>query len=278
MLQPHLKLTREELYSMVWSKPMLQVAREFHISDRAMAKLCAKKQVPVPPRGYWAKKSANKSVIKPLLPVFVAKPPKPKLEEKTQQRPEPQRTATTKRDKVKNIFEERNQAIRKRLKEFRAAISDSIQYTVRIETWGCDYSFGLNYNYDPMRDGDRAAFLYEYPYDEYRDLVLKGVFQEPKQLKGHRFEAHFTRRPHLNKEAIQKNLHRYEDDPPKSVGGFLRQNEYVMGFLSMPEDAYAMLHQNAMAGKLNFMTLRAQKLKYGRGQIYRYSLREEPEE
>lgn len=48
----HLKLTREELYSLVWAKPMTEVAEDFQISDRAMAKICARKQVPVPPRGY----------------------------------------------------------------------------------------------------------------------------------------------------------------------------------------------------------------------------------
>jgi hypothetical protein len=64
----HLRLTREELYSLVWARPMTEVGLGFQISDRAMAKLCARKQVPVPPRGYWAKKNAGKSVPKsPLL-------------------------------------------------------------------------------------------------------------------------------------------------------------------------------------------------------------------
>ena len=35
----HLKLTREELYSLVWSKPMTEVGQDFQISDRAMAKI-----------------------------------------------------------------------------------------------------------------------------------------------------------------------------------------------------------------------------------------------
>jgi len=61
----HLKLTREELHDLVWAKPMTQVAKDFQISDRALAKICARKQVPVPPRGYWAKKSAGKNVPKP---------------------------------------------------------------------------------------------------------------------------------------------------------------------------------------------------------------------
>jgi hypothetical protein len=47
---------------MVWAKPMKEVGQDFQISDRTMAKICARKQVPVPSRGYWAKKNAGKSV------------------------------------------------------------------------------------------------------------------------------------------------------------------------------------------------------------------------
>ena len=86
--QDHLRLTREELHNIVWAKPMIEVAKDFQISDRAMAKICARKQVPVPPRGYWAKKSAGKDVLKPSLPEFVAKAPKEeKAEAKPQQPP-----------------------------------------------------------------------------------------------------------------------------------------------------------------------------------------------
>ncbi len=75
-MSDHLRLTREELYSLVWAKPMTEVGQDFQISDRAMAKICARKQVPVPPRGYWAKKNAGKSVLRSPLPEFVVKQPK----------------------------------------------------------------------------------------------------------------------------------------------------------------------------------------------------------
>lgn len=42
---------------------------------------------------------------------------------------------------------------------------------------------GLNTTYDPLRRDDDISFLYESPYSEYRDLVLKGVFLEPPKLK-----------------------------------------------------------------------------------------------
>lgn len=272
MQQDHLRLTREELYDLVWARPMTQVAQDFQISDRAMAKVCAKKQVPVPPRGYWAKKNAGKDI--PVIPLleFVARPPK---EKKGKVNPTQQMVG---KPKIRSVFEERNQTIKKGLKQFRNALSEAIDYTVRIDGWNCDYSFGLNASYDPLHRDNGISFLYESPYSEHRDLVLKGVFIEPRKLKEKRLEARFVRQPHLNKETIEENLHRYEESPPKSVGGFLKQGHYIMAYLSIPEDAFALVLQNAMADKVKFMTLRGQKLRYGRGEIYYYSIQEEQDE
>lgn len=61
----HLSLTREKLYELVWSKPMQHIAKEYGVSDRALAKLCARKQVPVPPRGHWAKVNSAQKVTRP---------------------------------------------------------------------------------------------------------------------------------------------------------------------------------------------------------------------
>jgi hypothetical protein len=56
------KLTRRELYDLVWSKPIMKLAEDFGISDRGLGKICARYRVPVPPRGYWAKVAAGKKV------------------------------------------------------------------------------------------------------------------------------------------------------------------------------------------------------------------------
>jgi len=244
----HLRLTREELHNLVWAKPMTQVSRDFQISDRA-------KDIPKPP-----------------LPEFVAKPPK---EKKVKAAPVEQ---TAKKPKLRSMFDERKQTLRKVLKEFRNALSEAIDYSVRIESWNCDYSFGLNSSYDPLRRDDDVSFLFESPYNEYRDLVLKGAFLEPAQLKEQKFEAHFTRRSHLNEKSIDEHLHRYEEAPPKSVGGFSKQGHCIAAFLAVPEDAFALIFQNAQANKIKFMTLRGQKLRYGRGQIHRYYLQEQQDE
>jgi hypothetical protein len=66
------RITRDELYEKVWSEPMVKIAKEFGISDRGLAKTCKRLEVPVPPRGYWAKLQAGKRVSK--LPLPTAKP------------------------------------------------------------------------------------------------------------------------------------------------------------------------------------------------------------
>lgn len=268
----HLRLTREELYNLVWAKPMTEVGRDFGISDRAMAKVCAKKQVPVPTRGYWAKKTAGKSVAKLPLPEFVVKPSKESNGKVTPARQTPEKQS------IGGIFEQRNQTIKKTLKVFREALSQAVDYTVRIEEWRCDYTFGLNPSYNPLHRDNGISFLHESPYSEYRDLVLTGVFLEPVRLRQKRFEARLARQAHLDEKTIGEHLHRYEESPPKSIGGFLKQNGSIVAYLSIPEDAFALVLQNAAAHKIRLMTLRAQKLRYGHGDIYSYSLQEQQDE
>ena len=100
----------------------------------------------------------------------------------------------------------------------------------------------------------------------------------PAKLRDRKCEARFVRRAHLDKKTIEEHLHRYEESPPKCVGGFSKQDGGIVGFLAIPEDAFALAHQNAAAHKIKFMTLRGEKLRYGRGDIYRYSLQEQQEE
>jgi len=52
-MEPTVRLTREQLYDLVWSKPMTSIATEFGVSSVAFAKYCTKLDVPRPARGYW---------------------------------------------------------------------------------------------------------------------------------------------------------------------------------------------------------------------------------
>ncbi|MDF2800661.1 MAG: hypothetical protein K0S61_564 [Anaerocolumna sp.] len=59
---------REKLYEEVWSKPVVQVAIQYGVSDVAIHKVCKSLNVPVPPRGYWAKVRAGEKINRPPLP------------------------------------------------------------------------------------------------------------------------------------------------------------------------------------------------------------------
>lgn len=52
-MAPTVTLTRQQLYDLVWSKPMTVIAAEFGVSSVAFAKNCTKLEVPRPGRGYW---------------------------------------------------------------------------------------------------------------------------------------------------------------------------------------------------------------------------------
>ena len=61
-------LSRLELYELVWSRPITQLAGEMGLSDVGLAKACKRYEVPRPPRGYWQKLANNKAPPKTTLP------------------------------------------------------------------------------------------------------------------------------------------------------------------------------------------------------------------
>lgn len=69
-------ITRQELYDLVWSMPMIHAAKKFDISDVMLGRICEERYVPRPPRGYWA----NLQSTSPRKKRFV-KPPLPSLPE-----------------------------------------------------------------------------------------------------------------------------------------------------------------------------------------------------
>ena len=60
-------ISRNELYKLVWSKPVVKIAKDFGISDVAVGKICKKMNIPKPGLGYWAKKEfGKKTKVTPL--------------------------------------------------------------------------------------------------------------------------------------------------------------------------------------------------------------------
>jgi hypothetical protein len=63
------RLSRTELYDLVWSEPLKTLCSRFGISDVALKKTCARSEIPTPERGYWAKKDAGKRTFQVSLPI-----------------------------------------------------------------------------------------------------------------------------------------------------------------------------------------------------------------
>ncbi|WP_321968628.1 hypothetical protein [Paraburkholderia tropica] len=61
-------VTREKLYELVWSEPMLKIAARYGVSSSYLARVCTRLRVPRPARGYWAKLAAGLHSKIPELP------------------------------------------------------------------------------------------------------------------------------------------------------------------------------------------------------------------
>ena len=62
------KIDRKTLYEEIWKIPTAQLAKKYGITDVALSKICKKLNIPKPPRGYWARKSAGQQVGRQKLP------------------------------------------------------------------------------------------------------------------------------------------------------------------------------------------------------------------
>ena len=63
-----IRVERQALYEQVWAQPMTKVAKEYGISNVALAKICKKLNIPYPWRGYWRRKETGKAVKQLPLP------------------------------------------------------------------------------------------------------------------------------------------------------------------------------------------------------------------
>ena len=68
MKEEIITLRRDELYRMVWSTSVTQLAKKFGISDVGLAKICKKMKIPRPGRGYWERVSHGRKPFIPPLP------------------------------------------------------------------------------------------------------------------------------------------------------------------------------------------------------------------
>ncbi len=62
------KLTRKELYDLIWSEPLTALAKRFAITDRGLAKKCDYHNIPRPPQGHWVRLECGHEVERTPLP------------------------------------------------------------------------------------------------------------------------------------------------------------------------------------------------------------------
>ena len=62
-------ITRDELYELVWSRPMTEIARQLDTTAPEISRLCDQVfRIPRPERGYWQRAANGKMPPKPELP------------------------------------------------------------------------------------------------------------------------------------------------------------------------------------------------------------------
>lgn len=65
---PGSPITREQLYDLVWSEPLANVATRFGLSANGIAKICDRLGIPRPERSYWMRSGAARPARIPLGP------------------------------------------------------------------------------------------------------------------------------------------------------------------------------------------------------------------
>jgi hypothetical protein len=68
MREETVRLTRQQLYDLVWSRPMTAIAADFGMSSVAFAKYCKELDVPRPGRGYWRQLASGQKPSRDKLP------------------------------------------------------------------------------------------------------------------------------------------------------------------------------------------------------------------
>jgi hypothetical protein len=79
-------------------------------------------------------------------------------------------------------------------------------------------------------------------------------------------------RDYLNASEREKNSRHYEETPPTSVGELQKANEGFWAHFSCPANAIHDILQIASANKINFISLCAEKMRYGQASILTFSL------
>lgn len=64
------KITRKELYFLIWKTPISALEKESDIPTGTLKGICSRLEIPTPDSGYWSKLKFQKKVVMPPLPVL----------------------------------------------------------------------------------------------------------------------------------------------------------------------------------------------------------------
>jgi hypothetical protein len=68
--RPGKRVSRQELYDLVWSEPLRTIAPRFEVSGVGLRKICLRANIPLPPVGHWEKlRHGKRTKRQPQLPV-----------------------------------------------------------------------------------------------------------------------------------------------------------------------------------------------------------------
>lgn len=97
MPQSPIDYPRDRLHDEVWAQPLDVVASRYGLSGVTLAKICRRLNVPLPGRGYWAKKRAGQPVTIPKLPPLpaAARDSAPSIPPVTPDLPSPEEAASS---------------------------------------------------------------------------------------------------------------------------------------------------------------------------------------
>ncbi len=122
---------------------------------------------------------------------------------------------------------------------------ETVYYVVEVEDW--DWSLWFGVSTMPEREG---------PFDDYRHLNLRGKLLRPSKLRCETVELHFLPDKRLNEGEQERNR-------PLSVGHLNLRSGRMYGVMSMPTDALPPLLTIATAGRLRYVVMQGERLRYG---------------
>ena len=127
-------ISREDLYALVWTEPMSRLSRRFGLSDVGLAKACTRMIIPVPGRGYWAKKEVGRAPRPTRLPTLPASAGVDRRELRVRRRQAPSAIEASRKESaaiqvaVPEILSEPHPLVAKTVKAFRGGKSQHDGY------------------------------------------------------------------------------------------------------------------------------------------------------